>query len=95
MPPKSRKVPNSDTIVEDSEDSFTSVETASASSYVTSEQLEKILEANHRSMAALISTLASASLDRTAPPRVVPVGRMRRTPMVFSPNWRLPGPTMG
>ena len=57
MPPKSKKVPNSDTIVEDSEDSVTSEETASASSYVTSEQLEKILEANHRSMAALISML--------------------------------------
>ena len=73
MPPKFRKAPNSDAIVEDSEDSFASVETASSAGTVTAEQLEKILEANHRSMAALISTLTSSSIVSDATPRIAPI----------------------
>ena len=73
MPPKSKKAPNSDAIVEDSEDSFASVETASSAGTVTAEQLEKILEANHRSMAALISTLTSSSVVSAGTPRIAPI----------------------
>ena len=57
MPPKSRKVPSSEILVDESEESFFSEATAS----VTTDQLEKILEANHRSMMSLLASLPTPS----------------------------------
>ena len=54
MPPKSKK--QSEPAGEDSESSFSSDSVASSIT-VTSDRLERILEANHRSMAALIAAL--------------------------------------
>ena len=54
MPPKSKK--QSEPAGEDSESSFSSDSVASSIT-VTSDHLERILEANHRSMAALIAAL--------------------------------------
>ena len=63
MPPKSRKVPNSEILVDESEESFSSEATAS----VTTDQLEKILEANHRSMMSLLASLPTPSAASAAP----------------------------
>ena len=48
MPPKSKKTSNSEATIEDSDASF--AESTASTVTVTSEQLERILEANHKSM---------------------------------------------
>ena len=73
MPPKSKKASDSVSAVEDSEASFSSMESGASAGTVTSEQLERILEANHKSMAALISSLSTSSVASAGTPRLAQI----------------------
>ena len=73
MPPKTKKQAESASATEDSETPLSSVESAASSCTVTSEHLERILEANHRSMAALIAALPSPTAPSLPPPRIAQI----------------------
>ena len=74
MPPKSKKTPNSEATIEDSDASF--AKSTASTVTVTSEQLERILEANHKSMLeanhksmlALLATLPPPSAPSSSRP---------------------------
>ena len=78
MPPKSKKQSESASVVEEGEASFSSVESVASGVSMSSEQLEKILEANHRTMAALIASL------HTPPPASAVTPRMTQ---IKPPKW--------
>ena len=74
MPPKKKQGTEASPVLADeegSEHSFASESTATGASSctVTSELLERILEANHRSMAALITSLPVAHVPPVSPSR--------------------------
>ena len=73
MPPKSKKGPNSEAIVAESDESSSGSESGASAGSVTTEQLEKILEANHKSMTALLASFASQSVASSGPPRTAQV----------------------
>ena len=73
MPPKSKKQSESASVVEDGESSFSSVESVASGVSVSSEQLEKILEANHRSMVALIASLPTPPAASAVTPRMTQI----------------------
>ena len=73
MPPKSKKQTDSVSAAEDSETSFSSVESGVSGGTVTSEHLEIILEANHRSMVALIASLPTPPVASASTPRLTQI----------------------